>query len=480
MTIYDDPQHSVKPQGRSFPNLSALTMVRLGLFQLGLGVLTVLTVGVLNRVMITELSIPEAVTSTVLAISLLVAPARIWVGQVSDAKPLGSYHRTGYVWIGAACFLLILLAAIQTVWQLGGVVQANGGWFWTTETIGWTALLAFFMACYGLATSLSSTSFFALLVDVSDDEDRGKLIGIVWTMLMVGLALGGITSKILLSPLEDINTPIATVQAAVTNLFWITPLVVFGLAIAATVGIETKYSRYAERSMAVNREDQITFGTALRVLTASRQTAIFFVFLLMMTFSLFLQETVLEPYGGEVFQMSIPETSLLNTFWAIGLLLSLSATGFFLIPRLGKRRTTKLGCLMVAFSFGLIILSGFTANEMMLKLALVLFGIATGVLTTGALSLTLDLTAAETAGTFSGAWGLAQSMARGIAVAGGGYVLGIGRALFNSPVLAYGVVFGLQAVGMIVAIAILDRVNVQEFRSNTQEAIATVLKSDLD
>ncbi|MGJ3253720.1 MAG: BCD family MFS transporter [Elainellaceae cyanobacterium] len=480
MTTRDRPPIQSGSSGHSCPKINTLTMFRLGLFQMGLGVLTVLTVGVLNRVMITELSIPEAITSTVLAISLLVAPARIWVGQVSDAKPLGRYHRTGYVWIGAACFMAILLAAVQVVWQLGALVQLNGGWSWTTPIIGWTALLALLMGLYGLVTSLSSTSFFALLVDVSDDDDRGKLIGIVWTMLMVGLAIGGISSKILLSPLDDINASIDLVQRSVTHLFWVVPLIVFGLAIAATVGVETKYSRYSYRSMAVNREDQITLGAALRVLTASRQTVIFFVFLLMMTFSLFLQETVLEPYGGEVFQMSIPETSLLNTYWAIGLLLSLSATGFFLIPRLGKRRTTKLGCLAVAFSFFLIILSGFTANENMLRLALVLFGMATGILTTGALSLTLDLTAAETAGTFSGAWGLAQSMARGVAVAGGGYVLGFGKMIFDSPVLAYGVVFSLQAIGMVLAIGVLNRVNVQEFRSTTNEAIATVLKNDLD
>ena len=51
----------------------------------------------------------------------------------------------------------------------------------------------------------------------------------------------------------------------------------------------------------VEREDQITFSRALKVLTASRQTGLFFSFLLVMTISLFMQDAVLEPYGGEVF-----------------------------------------------------------------------------------------------------------------------------------------------------------------------------------
>ncbi|HEY9665304.1 MAG TPA: BCD family MFS transporter [Coleofasciculaceae cyanobacterium] len=462
------------------PKIKLLTMFRLGLFQMGLGILLVLTVGVLNRVMIAELAIPAAVTSIVLAISQFVAPSRIWFGQISDAKPLFGQHRTGYVWIGAAFFTLILSLSVQVVWQLGNVVQAAGGWAWTTQTIGWTALLALLLALYGLTLGLSSTPFFALLVDISDEDNRGQLIGIVWSMLTVGLAIGGISSKVLLKPLDNIDASIELVRSSINGLFIVVPLVVLGFAFIATFGVEKKYSRYASRSTLVHREDQITLGRALRILTASRQTGLFFTFLVVMTLGLFLQEAVLEPYGGEVFQMSIPETSLLNTYWALGLLVSLSATGFFMIPRLGKRKTTKVGCIAVAVCFVLIILAGFTGAEGLLKAALVLFGLSTGIVTTGALSLMLDLTAAETAGTFVGAWGLAQALARGTAVASGGVVLSVGKALFASPVLAYGLVFALQAVGMLAAIWFLNRVNVREFRDNAKAAIAAVMEGDLD
>lgn len=466
--------------GKTRPKINLLTMFRLGLFQMGLGILTVLTVGVLNRVMITELAIPAAVTSIVLAISQFVAPVRVWFGQISDAKPLFGQHRTGYVWIGAAVFTLILSLSVQVVWQIGELVQTSGSWAWTTPIIGWTALLALLLALYGLALSLSSTPFFALLVDISDEDNRGQLIGIVWSMMTVGLAIGGISSKVLLQPLDDIDTSIELVRSSVNGLFVVVPLIVLALAFIATFGVEKKYSRYASRSSLVDREDKITLGRSLKILTASRQTGLFFTFLVVMTLSLFLQEAVLEPYGGEVFGMSIPETSLLNTYWAIGLLISLSATGFLLIPRLGKRKTTKVGCAAVAGCFVLIILAGFTGNENLLRAALIVFGLATGIVTTGALSLMLDLTAAETAGTFVGAWGLAQALARGTAVASGGVVLSAGKFLFSSLVLSYSLVFGLQAVGMLLAIWFLNRVNVQEFRDNAKAAIAAVMEGDLD
>ena len=59
-------------------------------------------------------------------------------------------------------------------------------------------------------------------------------------------------------------------------------------------------------------------------------------------------------------------------------------------------------------------------------------------------------------------------------------MLDIGQGLFANPVLAYGLVFSLQAVGMMAAIGLLNRVNLQEFRTDAKTAIATVFQGDLD
>ena len=92
----------------------------------------------------------------------------------------------------------------------------------------------------------------------------------------------------------------------------------------------------------------------------------------------------------------------------------------------------------------------------------------------------LDLTAAETAGTFIGAWGLAQALARALATVSGGAVLDLGKQVFSMPVLSYGLVFALQSVGMLLAIGLLNRVDVTEFQTNAKQAIASVLESELD
>lgn len=55
----------------------------------------------------------------------------------------------------------------------------------------------------------------------------------------------------------------------------------------------------------------------------------------MITLSLFMQEAVLEPYGAEVFNMPIGDTTLLNSFWGMGILLGYGTTGFFCCSSFG-------------------------------------------------------------------------------------------------------------------------------------------------
>jgi len=450
-------------------------MFRLGLFQMGLGMMSLLTLGVLNRVMIdTELlAIPATVVGGSLAMHQLVSPARVWFGQLSDAKPLFGLHRTGYVRLGSVLFAVCIFLGVQVVWGLGDSFAATG---WSGATYGWIGLACLMFALYGLCLSACSTPFAALLVDVSDEDNRSKLVGIVWSMLMVGIAGGAIGSAVLLRGLDPDN-----LQSTINRLFIIIPAVVILLGVVATWGVEKRYSRYGSRSTLAGREDQITLGTAIKVLTASRQTLIFFGFLVLMTMGLFIQQPILEPYGGEVFGMTVAQSTQLNAFWSLGILVGIVLTGFFIVPKLGKQTTARLGCLLVAISFGLTIASGFTGNPRLLQLCMILFGLASGITTNGAISLMLDLTAAETAGTFIGAWGLAQAMSQAVSTLLGGALLDLGRILFpTSSVLAYATVFGVEAAVMLLAVYLLGRVSVAEFREKTNRALTQVLALELE
>jgi MFS transporter, BCD family, chlorophyll transporter len=461
---------------RILPKVKLPTMIRLGLFQMGLGMMSVMVFGVLNRVLIKELAVPSTIATVILALTLFVAPARIIFGQLSDTRPLFGYYRTGYIWLGAAGLVTNAWIAVQVMWQLGASLKAVG---WALPTYGWAGLLGFVFALYGLSVSMCSTPFATLLVDITDEDDRSRLVAVDWSMLIGGTIVGAITIGILLKSLE-IDATIAQVQTQIDRLFIIIPAIVILFTFVATWGVEQQYSRFASRVATPLAGSHLSLGRALSILTASRQTQVFFTFLVVMTMGLFIQDPILETYGGEVFNLPVGKTAALNAFWGSGTLVGLSLAGFWFIPKLGKQQTARLGCMLVAASMLWVIISGFTHNPLFLQLALLLFGICSGLVTTGAITLMLDLTVPETAGTFIGAWGLSQALAKGFATVFGGVALDLGRSFAPNLTLAYGFVFCLQALAMIIAVKLLDRVNVREFQTTAKDAVKSVIAADLD
>ena len=197
------------------PKVNLVTTFRLGLYYMGLGIMSILTLGILNRVMIQELAIPASTTAVILAVPLFLSPSRVWFGQMSDAKPLRGYHRTGYIWLGSAIYAIAPFIAVQLIWQLGSSWHLSA---FSTQTYDWIGLIALVFAIYGLAISASATAFTALLVDVSDEDNRSKLVGIVLSMLIVGIVLGSISSSIMLKQITP-STPIATLEASINRMF---------------------------------------------------------------------------------------------------------------------------------------------------------------------------------------------------------------------------------------------------------------------
>jgi MFS transporter, BCD family, chlorophyll transporter len=476
------------------PKISLAIMLRLGLFQVGLGIMSVLLLGLLNRIMIKELQIPATLTSLVIAVTLFVAPARVWFGQMSDRRPIFGMHRTGYVLVGAGSFAVLSFVAVQAIWQMATSLYQTG---WSGATLAWISLLIVLFGMYGVAIGAASTPFTTLLVDITDEEERSKIVGIDWAMLLSGTIAGAITIGVLLKKLEllpifktvksqglniqaaDFLSLVEALKGTLNPLYIVMPLIVVGLAFVATWGVERRYSRYEQRMGGVSVET-VGFGQAWSILTENRQTSYFFSFLIAMSVGLFLQDPILEPFGGDIFGLAPGATALLNAFWGSGTVIGILLAGFLISPRIGKRQTAKLGCQGVVIALVLVILTSFTGDAKLLQFVLLLFGLASGVTTTGAITLMLDLTAVETAGTFIGAWGLAQALARGCSTLFGGVLLDLGKLVFgNNLLLAYGTVFGLQAVAMLVAIQLLGRVNVQEFQASAKDTIAAVIANDV-
>ena len=130
----------------------------------------------------------------------------------------------------------------------------------------------------------------------------------------------------------------------------------------------------------------------------------------------------------------------------------------------------------------LLIVSGIINSTNGLYGVLVIFGLAAGIATNSALSLMLDLTLPEVAGTFVGVWGLALALSRALGKVFGGGLLDIGRIMSgpDNPLFAFSFVFFLEALVMVAAIIVLNKLSIKRFREDTSTKLETLMLADID
>jgi len=95
-------------------------IVRLGLRQFAAGMLSILVLGILNRVMKVEMGLPLGLIGLVIGIHYFAALAAIPYGHRSDTHPVRKLHRTPYILAGAGLTILATAAApFGALWMQG-------------------------------------------------------------------------------------------------------------------------------------------------------------------------------------------------------------------------------------------------------------------------------------------------------------------------------------------------------------------------
>ena len=457
------------------PGLTLPATLRLGLFQGCLGCLAVIFSGLLNRIMLSELAFPGLLVGGALAFEQFVAPSRVLFGQISDAHPLGSRHRVPYVLLGTALFCVLAVLSVPLIFHVGRLLEEGEQ---PGLAFGIAALCGLF-AFYGLAVSLATTPYLALVIDRTTERERSRAVGIIWCMLTVGIVIGAVAIGLSLRSLDGVSDPVL-LEATLSRFMAIVASLVMVLTVVATWGMESPLPVRSEGIQA-RRDDAIGLVQSWTLITSSRQVLIFFSFLILFTLALFLQDPVLESYGAQVFAMPIAATAQLNAFWGVGTLVGLLVAGLWVVPRLGKMATARLGCQLIAFSLLLLLLAGLTARVPFLQAVMVLFGLAAGIGTNSALCLMLDLTLPQAAGTFVGVWGLAQALARaaGKLLGGGLYDIGRSLPLGDGAYGPFALVLGTELLVALAALVLLSRVNLRQFREDTSRSLSQVLAMEL-
>ena len=364
--------------------MSISKILRLGLFQLVAGSLSVLFLGVLNRVMRVEMGLSLfSVTLLLGGGHYLGALVAIPFGYYSDGNRIFGYRRSLYVVLGALVACSVLLGAPWVArWLAAHPAPLN------------YALAFLYFLCEGIATFVAGTAYLALIAERTSSASRGQATSLVWTMLMLGIITTGIGAGAYLGDYQFEN---------LVRLFAV------AVAIALLLTLLALWRQEPRETGRVLRGQR---GLRLAVLQVMRSahSRRFALFLMVGMFSYFMQDVILEPFGGEVFGLSAASTTRFNAYMGVGLIGGMLPGSLLLIPRIGKSAVAQIGCTILVLAFALLAASGYAGSAAGLPLLITLLGLGAGLFTVGSVSLMMDMTLKEHTGLFVGVWTLAQAV----------------------------------------------------------------------
>jgi BCD family chlorophyll transporter-like MFS transporter len=416
--------------------------IQLGLIHVAVAMTLVPINSTLNRVMIKELAISATLVAVLASLPYLISPIQVAIGSFADRHAIRGLRRTPYIFAG----LLLCVTGVIVAPQAAFLMAED---FWSGLAVG---LLAF--GAWGMGYNLSSVSYLSLASEISGEKGRSRTIALMFTMMITAI----IITAIALSRMVDPYTPEALERA-----FWMVGLAALLLGGLGLIRLERRREGGVD-----GISENYAWGEMIRALAGNRQATMFFIYLLILLVAILGQDILLEPFGAEAFGMSVQATTRITSLWGLCFLATMVVAGA-LEGRIRKRRVAQAGGWGALAGFALIAASGATASQGIFHIGVALLGMGTGLSTVSNLSLMLDMTTAGNVGLYIGAWGMANAFSRLIGSVLGGAVRDAVNQITQNPVLAYQVVFGAEAVMLLVSLWMLTRIDVGLFRQRAEQ-----------
>jgi BCD family chlorophyll transporter-like MFS transporter len=424
-------------------HLGWLGIVRLGLVQTALGAIVVLTTSTLNRVMVVELALPALLPGALVALHHVLQMLRPRLGHGSDVGG----RRTPWIVGGMA------------VLSLGGIAAALATAWMEVNLAAGIALAVVAFVMIGLGVGAAGTTLLALLAKRVAPGRRAAAATVVWVMMIVGFIVTAGLAGHFLDPFSSARlVAVATVVCVLAFL----------LALVAVRNVEG--SAAPVLGAAVEAEagpaPRADFRAAIREVwsepTARRFTI--FVFVSMLAYSA--QDLILEPFAGLVFGLTPGESTRLSGVQNGGVLAGMLLAGLC-STLLGGRRLGSLrawtvgGCIASAAALAGLAVAGFIGPAWPLRPSVFLLGLANGAFAVAAIGSMMALASAGPAGTEGirmGLWGGAQAIAFAVGGLVGTGAVDLARAVLDTSVGAYAIVFAGEALVFLIAAQLAARV----------------------
>ena len=441
------------------------SIFRLGLVQLCIGSSVVIPLSTLNRLMKVELALPATIAGFLIALHYAVQLTRVNWGHLSDK----SRNRSQWIVLG----MLIL--------GIGGILaSASIPLIESRFSYGiMLALLSYSLIGFGVGAA--GTPLLALLATYSSKSQKGFAASITFLMMILGLAITGITVGIILDPYSHQKLiKITSSLAIITNIISFLSL--------RKLERSLQNSSNALTPNTINSDVPIFEG--IKKVWMERDARLFTIFIFISMGAFSMQDPILEPFAGEVFGFTVGESTKLDGFHKIGTLIGIISIvlclskfriGFGSLSivkneRLGSEKLWLItGCLLSALSLFIISLLALTFTEPnLLNSVVFIFGISNGVFTAGVLGTMLHLASRGSSdnkeGTRMGIWGAAQAYATMIAVFFSTLLVDILGLIMTSLPSVYGIVF-LTAASFFIASAYLGSLIIKSDELNPNQNI---------
>ena len=400
--------------------LGWFSIFRLGLVQACLGAVVVLMTSTLNRLMVVELSMAATVPGFLVGLHYAVQLSRPKWGLISDLEN----NRTK--WINLGMLILGIGANLATLSLV--LFHSNSLLAMLLSILAYTLI--------GLGVGASGTSLLALMAKHTAERRRPAAAMITWLMMIFGIAMtAGIVGMLLVPYSFEL---LLKIVAGLTVLTMI-------ISFAATWKIENNLDEIRQTD-----EEKAPLLEELKSLWEHSKTRNFTIFVFLSMTAYFMQELILEPYAGIVFQYTPSQTTSLSGMQNGGVFVGMLTVGILATAlKFGTLKSwVQAGCLGSCFMLISIMLLGQVNSSLPLELAVVGLGFFNGMFAVAAIGSMMSLAGSGSKrreGTRMGLWGAAQAIAAGFGGLLGTILVDLLQVADLSPVNAYGMVFSLEA-----------------------------------
>jgi BCD family chlorophyll transporter-like MFS transporter len=405
-----------------------------------------------NRIAIVELQAVAVVVTTLIALSPFFSLCQPFFGQLSDMRPVFGLRRTPYILIGTAITSVAFMALPSLAVGLG------------TRTLGWTALAFLVFAVIAVSEALSNAAGAALLVDLLPETARDRFVPLIST----ANGLFGIVVALASGAIMPVYTP-----EGMQLLYNLSPLVMGGLTLLGLLGLEPRVE-----SNPGTVAPALPPG-GLAGMLSNPEVNRFFVCLFLIFLGVYMQDTILEPMGGEVFGLTPGQTAAFQAPLGGGLLLSLVGfSALWAFRPLAAKPVVALGVALAATA--LLLLGGlaFSRQGGLLMPVLLLLGFSIGIFQVGLSVIQVQMVVAGRIGAFLGIWAMARGLGNGSAAVLAG---GLHTALIGTGTLpvhtAYATIFVVEVLIVLGALLLFRAVDTRRF--GVREADTVQLSSAL-